>query len=151
MDYVTNGLEFIINILVSLFSFISENKMVLSFILIPISVICIFLVIDFFFDVRDDFTEFHSFKDTMVGYAMYKKAGKKKKDKKPVDMTKINTANNSDNKKLYKVNNSKRLTENDYKRMEKEHMMSSYYKRISDFYKPRKPKNGANIDIEKDD
>lgn len=54
-DWFYETLEYLFNIILSLASFVLDNKVVFNFVFIPIIATCFIFIIDMFFDIRDLF------------------------------------------------------------------------------------------------
>ena len=62
-DQVDQAIDFIVNVLVSLFSWLRGNEIVLAFFMVPVVTFVIFVVIEILFTIRDDFSNAMEMKD----------------------------------------------------------------------------------------
>lgn len=130
-DYdVYSAVDFIVDVFFYILNFISDNKVIFSFVLIPVVVSVIFIVIDFIFDVRDNFTEFKGFnKDTQRIIVNYHK---NKKKQKQLDMKQVHEQSKTNmNYKHNQTTKDKAY----YQKMEKYYFKKSVPKKSSGKYK----------------
>ncbi|MCH5315281.1 MAG: hypothetical protein J1E81_05155 [Eubacterium sp.] len=80
LEYFEYTFEFLISILASIYEFILENKVIFDVVFIGIAGAIIILIIDFIFNIRDEFGEFNKFRDEP--YMRYKYRYGRYKNKK---------------------------------------------------------------------
>lgn len=177
IDYLDYFLDFVGSVLEYIIFFVVTNKYVLSFVLLPIALCVIFVVIDFIFDIRDNFTEFNKFVNTNTFRKdmrkIYKRRKKRKNDKSTLDMSKlqkkesnyindsnyyINSNSNVDGLKTdylewLENNFSKELKRNkyfekEYKKMERDFFIEQRKKEKQNQYRYYQEKKEEGIDLD---
>lgn len=156
--HLTEFTEFLGNAIICILSYISNNRFVFGCFILPIAVAVIFTVIDFIFDIRDDFTSFHRLHD----YDIAKKYKlnffrSKSKNKNNLDMDEVyrKSRENSDYKHNQRMKEMQYFRENENLRHQHKIEEQNNYKNNSRVKKqsvPKAPvKKKVNLDIEVED
>lgn len=67
-ESLSDGANWLLEILISVLDFISNNKLIFSFVAIPVVTTVLIIVIDNIFNIRDLFSDFKGFKNDNAGY-----------------------------------------------------------------------------------
>lgn len=156
--YLNEFLNFFGTCIEYILSYISSNRFVFCCFVLPIAVVVVGVVIDFIFDIRDDFTSFHRLHD----YDIAKKYKlnffrSKSKNKNNLDMDEVyrKSRENSDYKHNQRMKEMQYFRENENLRHQHKIEEQNNYKNNSKVNKqsvPKAPvKKKVNLDIEVED
>lgn len=139
--------------------FIMKNKIVFSCFIVPLVTSCILIVIDFIFDVRDEFTDFNKFKDNFN--FKYKYFYSKRRKQHELDMNAVyqKSKENSDYKHRLKMEELRTFKENEEIRHQHKHEENEMFLNRKSVPKHNKQDNSTlgkrvndvNLDIEVED
>lgn len=67
-ESLSDGANWLLEVFISVLDFISNNKLIFSFVAIPVVTTVLIIVIDNIFNIRDLFSDFKGFKNDNAGY-----------------------------------------------------------------------------------
>lgn len=147
IEYVEYVLDFFVNCVVGVFDFILENKVIFDVFFVGIALSVIFLVLDFIFDIRDNYGEFDRFRsDSFSTYRMRQYKHKKDRQQERLNMEAVyNQRHDNKMKELHYYRESENIRH--FNRME-EYNAWEYYKKHYSKNNHSKSKSKVNLDIE---
>lgn len=148
MADINRTLTFLKKIVTSMFDFITENDTLMYFILLPVITLSIFLIFDFIFDIRDNFSEIHKFQNYLP-YYKYRNFKQDKKQKQ-IDMDEVyrKSRENADYKHRLKMEEYKAFSDNYNKIRENQEKNNKRYESANHFQTQKKR---VNLDVEYED
>lgn len=144
LDYFVEFFSFFEVVLIKVFDFILSNRVIFDFFFLSIAIACIYIVIDFVFDIRNDAAEFNRFKEE--GYIRYKFRSKKSKKQKQLDMNEVyrKSKENADYKHSLKMKEMEAFRKNEDNRHAHRHEEHSWYSNNLVKNNPSQKINSAN-------
>lgn len=149
-DFALLPADFFGQLFFSVYSIIMENKVIMSFFFIPVITVCVLIVLDFIFDIRDRFTDFNHFQDYNLN-SKYKLRYAKYRRQSKLDMDEVykRSKENADYKHNLKMEEMKYFRQNENLRHTHKVEENNLYERHS--IPKHKDNKKENLDIENDE
>lgn len=147
LEYAYYFYDFFDNVLVYIYNFILENKVIFDVVFVGIASTVVLLIIDFIFDIRDEFGYFYKFRDEHIMRYKYRYGRHKKDNKDRLDLYDLHYRQNVDYNHKKKMDQLHYYRESENIRHEHKHEeFEMFNKNNIRQEKAKKPK--PNLDIE---